>query len=82
MSGGGNGFTGAAALGLGDAGDRLHDRQRPLVALVEIDHRQAVDGGRDGVPPPELGTRRAVADRLPHQLAGVGVGTQQPHDVA
>ena len=34
------------------------------------------------MPPPEVGTRRAVGDRLPDQLAGVGVGAQQPHDVA
>ena len=72
----------SAALGLGDPGDRLHDRQRPLVTLVELDHRQAVDGGGDGVAPTELGPRRSVVDRLPHQLAGVGVGAQQAHHVA
>ena len=32
----------AVALGLGDPGDGLHDREGLLIALVEIDHRQAV----------------------------------------
>ena len=32
--------------------------------------------------PTELGPRRSVVDRLPHQLAGVGVGAQQAHHVA
>ena len=53
---------------------RLHDRQRPLVAVVAVGHRQAVGERGDRVPPAELGTRRAVGDRLPDQLARVGVG--------
>ena len=69
------------ALDLGDPGDALHDRQGPLVAVVEVDHRQAVGGRRDRVTPAELGARRAVGDGLPDQLARVGVGPQQPDDV-
>ena len=34
------------------------------------------------MPPPELGARRAVLHRLPDELAGIGIGLQQPHDVA
>ena len=70
------------AFGLGDAGDRLHDRQRPLVALVEVDHGQAIGGRGDRVAPAEVGPRGAVVHRLPDQFAGVGVGLQQPDHVA
>ena len=70
------------ALDLGDAGDGLHDRQGALVAVVPVSHRQAVGERGDRVAPAELGPRRAVGDRLPDQLARIGVGAQQPHDVA
>lgn len=73
---------GAVALGLGDPGDALHDRQGALIALVEIDHRQAVGRRGDGVPPAELGARRAVGHGLPDQLAGVGTGLEEADDVA
>ena len=48
--GSGSGCTGRSRSLLGDAGDRLHDRQRAIVAFVVIDHRQAVGqrGDRSG----------------------------------
>ncbi|MEZ5294713.1 MAG: hypothetical protein R2697_00120 [Ilumatobacteraceae bacterium] len=73
---------GTTAFTLRNGGDRLDDRQRSVVALVLVDHAEAVGERGDRVPPPELGARRTVGDRFPDQFAGVGVGAQQPDDVA
>ena len=67
---------------LGDADDALHERKRSMVAVVGVDHGQAVGGRRDRVAPPELGPRCAMGYCLPDQLARVGVGAQQADDVA
>ena len=78
----GRGTHRSAALDLRDAGDRLDDRQGPVVALVTVDQRQAVGGRGERVPEPELGPGRPPGHRLPHQLRRVLVGPQQPDDVA
>ena len=78
----GRGAQRSAALDLGDAGDRLDDRQGPLIALVAVDERQAVGGRGERVPEAELGPGRPPRHRLPHQLGRVLVGPQQPDDVA